>query len=363
MQNKSDISVNKEAFNRELFFEISHDLLCIAGYDGYFKMVNPAVLELLGYSQEELFSRPVNSFVYFEDQEITAKYREKLKKSVPLLNYENRYVTKTGEIVWLSWTSIPRDEEQLVFAIAKNITHTKILEKDRNALLANLTQINQELKQLTYSTSHDLRSPVSNLLSVFSLLDTSKIEDAETLNFISMLQSATESLKDSLNHYVDVLVQKDLLTVNKEEVNLLNSLNVVKRSLKSLLLNSKTTINIDFSEFDSIQFNGAYMESIFLNLMTNSIKYVMPDRFPVISIYTRKVNNLKQVIFSDEGAGFDMEAVKDRVFGLNQTFHNHTEAKGIGLYLVHSQVTSLGGTIVLESKPGQGAKFIMSFKN
>jgi len=362
MQNKSYISGTDEALNKELFFEISHDLLCITGYDGYFKMINPAVSKLLGYSNEELLASPVNTFVYHEDQYLTSKYRENLKKSIPLLNYENRYVTKTGEIVWLSWTSIPRDEDQLVFAVAKNITHTKTLEKDRNELLTNLTKINQELKQLTYSTSHDLRSPVNNLLSVFSLLDTSKIEDKETLQFISMLEIAAESLKSSLNHYLDILVQKDLLAVKKEKINLQESLNAVRQSLKSLIENSRTKINIDFSEFTDIQFNAAYMESIFLNLITNSIKYVIPGCFPVITIYTRNAGNCKQLIFSDEGAGFDMDAVKDRIFVLNQTFHNHIDAKGIGLYLVHSQLTSLGGNITLESKPNQGSRFTLSFR-
>ncbi|MEO6286476.1 MAG: PAS domain-containing sensor histidine kinase [Dyadobacter sp.] len=356
-------SPSTDQLHKALFFEISQDVLCIAGYDGYFRMVNPAFTKLMGYSSEELLSRPIDTFIYIDDRELTSKHREELKKSIPLLNYENRYVTKAGEIVWLSWTSIPSDEEQLVYAIAKNITHKKTLEKDRNALLANLTRINQDLKQLTYTTSHDLRSPVNNLLSVFGLLDTSKIEDAETLQFIDILKSATESLKDSLNQYVDILVQKDLLTVKKEEISLSASLNVVMHSLKTLIENSRTTIHVDFSDFDDIRFNATYMDSIFLNLITNSIKYVIPHQTPVISISTQRSGNMKQLIFTDQGAGFDMDLVKDRIFGLNQTFHNHSDAKGIGLYLVHSHLKSLGGDITIESKPNEGAKFILSFKN
>jgi PAS domain S-box-containing protein len=363
MKIESASANSTDKLNKELFFEISQDILCIAGYDGYFRMVNPAFTKLMGYSHEELLSKPIDTFVYFEDRVLTSKYREELKKSRPLLNYENRYVTKDGEIVWLAWTSMPRDEDQLVFAIAKNITHQKILEKDRNALLANLTRINQDLKQLTYTTSHDLRSPVNNLLSVFALLDTSKIEDAETLQFIDILKSATENLKDSLNHYVDILVQKDLLTVKREEISLSTSLNVVTQSLKTLIENSKTTIHVDFSEFDDIKFNTAYLESIFLNLITNSIKYVIPHNSPVISVSTKKSGNIKQLIFADQGTGFDLDLVKDRIFGLNQTFHNHSDAKGIGLYLVHSHLTSLGGSIAVESKPNEGATFTLSFKS
>jgi signal transduction histidine kinase len=104
------------------------------------------------------------------------------------------------------------------------------------------------------------------------------------------------------------------------------------------------------------------MESVFLNLLTNSIKYARPDRFPVISIHSEKANGRHQLIFLDNGLGFDMEKVKDRIFGLHQKFHNHKDSKGIGLYLVHNHITSLAGKISVESKVNEGTMFTMSFK-
>jgi PAS domain S-box-containing protein len=352
-----------DTYNLELFFELSPDLLCVAGYDGYFKKINPTVSKTLGYTNEELFSRPIDSFIYPDDRDITSKKRGNILKDNALFNFENRYVTKSGEIVWLSWTSMPIKSEQVVFAIAKVITHKKKLDDDRNALLTNLTKINNDLKQLTYSTSHDLRLPVSNLLSVFSLLDTTKIQDEETLEFIGMLKSSTESLKDTLNNYVDALGQKNVLNVNTEELNLNNSINAAFQSLGSLIQNSKAKIHIDFSVFDKVKFNRAYLESIFLNLITNSIKYAKPDSYPLISIHTRYENGVKQLIFADEGQGFDMDEVKDKIFGLNQKFHNHSDSKGIGLYLVYNHIVSLGGRIAVESKVNEGVKFIISFKS
>jgi len=352
-----------DVFNLELFFNLSPDLLCIAGYDGYFKKINPTVSKTLGYTNEELFAKPIDEFVHPEDRRITSGKRENIKKDNALLNFENRYITKSGEIVWLSWTSMPIKSEQVVFAIAKIITHKKKLEEDRNSLLSNLTKINNDLKQLTYSTSHDLRLPVSNLLSVFSLLDISKIQDEETLEFIGMLKSSTESLKDTLNNYVDALSQKNVLNVYTQELDLNDCFNTALRSLNSLIQNSKAKIRVDFSECGKIKFNKAYLESIFLNLITNSIKYTNTDCFPIISIYSKVENGVKQLIFTDEGLGFDMEKVKDRIFGFNQKFHNHTDSKGIGLYLVHSHVTSLGGRIAVESKLNEGARFIISFRD
>jgi PAS domain S-box-containing protein len=350
-------------FNLELFFELSPDLLCIAGYDGYFKKINPTVSKTLGYTNEELFSRPIDSFVHIEDRGITSKKRNNIIQDNALLNFENRYVTKSGEIVWLSWTSMPIKSEKVVFAIAKIITHKKKLEEDRNALLTNLTKINNDLKQLTYSTSHDLRLPVSNLLSVFNLLDITKIQDEETLEFIGMLKSSTENLKDTLNGYVDALSQKNVLNIHTEELDLNDCLNVSLQSLRSLIQASKAKIHVDFTSFIKVNFNKVYLESIFLNLITNAIKYAKSESHPVISIRTKLANGEKQLIFADEGLGFDMDKVKDKVFGLNQKFHNHADSKGIGLYLVHNHVISLGGRIAIESKLNEGTRFIISFRD
>jgi PAS domain S-box-containing protein len=351
-----------EAFNLALFFDMSPDLLCIAGYDGYFKKINPTVSKTLGYTNEELFARPIDDFVHIDDRGITAKKRDNIKKNNPLLNFENRYVTKSGEIVWLSWTSMPIESEQVVFAIAKNITHKKKLDEDRNTLLTNLTKLNNELKQLTFSTSHDLRLPVSNLLSVFNLIDISKVQDQETIEFIGMLQTSTESLKSTLNNYVDRLSQKDVLTVFSEELLIKDCLDLALKSLRSLIQNSKAIINFDFSAFEKIKFNKTYLESIFLNLITNSVKYAKPESVPVISIYTKIENGVKQLVFMDEGQGFDMDNIKDKIFGLNQKFHNHDDSKGIGLYLVHNYIMNSGGRIIVESRVNEGARFIISFK-
>ncbi len=350
-------------FNLELFFELSPDLICIAGFDGYFKRINPTVSKILGYTNEELFARPINSFVYADDQDITAKKRNNLTKDTPLLNFENRYVTKTGEIVWLSWTSMPIKSEEVVFAIAKNITHKKKLEDDRNILLADLTKTNHDLKQLTYTTSHDLRSPVNNLLLAFDLMDVSKIEDEETLEYIGVLKLTAENLKATLNNYVDALSQKHTLSVLIEAIDLDECLQTVLQSIRSLLHDSKVTINIDFSALPKINFNKAYLESILLNLLTNAIKYTKPESAPVITIKSGIANGTKQLVLCDEGIGFDLDKVKDRIFGFNQKFHNHADSKGIGLYLVYNHVTSLGGHISIESKPNEGAKFIISFKD
>ena len=107
------------------------------------------------------------------------------------------------------------------------------------------------------------------------------------------------------------------------------------------------------------------MESIFLNLVTNAIKYAQPGVPPIISIYSKVEDGKNQLVISDNGQGFDLEKAGNRLFGFHQKFHNHnhSDSKGIGLYLVHNHVTSLGGKITAESIVNKGTAFTITFRN
>lgn len=337
-------------------------MLCIAGYDGYFRKINPAVSNLLGYTKEELFSKPIADFIHPDDKIATAAHRLNLTNgSIPLLNFENRYVTKSGEVVWLSWTSMPVDNEQMVYAIAKNITHKKKQEEDRNLLIKNLTDVNSNLKKLNYTASHDLRAPVTNLLAVFDLLDDTENSVGELREFIDYLRSATNNLKATLDKYVDALVEKTTAPVALAELDISRVLDNVLHSLRSLIIGSRATIEVDFTAFNHIPFNENHLESVFLNLITNAIKYAKPGEAPQISISTQKIGGVNQLKFSDKGIGFDLDKVKDKLFGFHQKFHDNADGKGIGLYLIHNHIISLGGTITVESKVNEGTTFTISF--
>lgn len=144
-------------FDLEYFFDLSPDLLCIAGYDGYFKKINPAVSKTLGYSDEELFARPINSFVHPDDQKITSQNRQSITEGRPLINFENRYITKSSEIVWLSWTSMPIERDKMVFAIAKIVYKKKLEEYWRilNALDAD------DRKKKSFYANETRKEPLS----------------------------------------------------------------------------------------------------------------------------------------------------------------------------------------------------------
>jgi signal transduction histidine kinase len=137
----------------------------------------------------------------------------------------------------------------------------------------------------------------------------------------------------------------------------------LQNSIDTILKNSEVVLQSDFTAFSKVEFNQTYLESILLNLITNAIKYAHPDRLPIISISTRILDNRKQLIISDNGSGFDLDHVRGKIFGLHETFHQHKDSKGIGLYLVHKHITDLGGEIHLESKLNEGSSFIITFKH
>lgn len=345
----------------EPFFEQSMDCLCIASYEGYFVKINPAFVKLLGYSEEELHSRKISEFIYEEDRKLTAEHRERLKNNVPLVNFENRYVRKNGELVWLHWTSIPMEKEQLIYAIAKDVTHKKMLESDHISRLNQLSEINEKLQRLNYTTSHDLRSPLNNLISMVDLIDMTRIEDTETQEILSFIRLSAEGLKRSLNSLVDASKQNHIYD-ELEQVSFGNTLHKVRNTIGSLLQKADASFKVDFSGLESVDFIESYMESIFLNLITNSIKYARPEVPPIISIHTSLENGVPTLTYSDNGLGFDMEKVGHLVFNLDQKFHGNEDSKGVGLYLVHSHVTSLGGTITVDSKVNEGTTFMIGFK-
>jgi len=113
----------------DYFLELYPDLLCIVDDKGFLKKINPAVPKLLGYSDEELYASPIYQFIHPQDRSVDKDRMKRQMAGEFIKEYINRYITKDGRTVWLAWTSVFVERDQLLFAIAKDITATRLMEK------------------------------------------------------------------------------------------------------------------------------------------------------------------------------------------------------------------------------------------
>jgi diguanylate cyclase (GGDEF)-like protein/PAS domain S-box-containing protein len=112
------------------FFELSRDMICVAGFDGYFKRVNPAFERTLGYSRRELLERPFVEFVHPDDRGDTDVERGEVSDGRSTVHFQNRYVDKSGEVHWIEWTSVGVPREGRIYAVARDVTERKLLEQE-----------------------------------------------------------------------------------------------------------------------------------------------------------------------------------------------------------------------------------------
>ena len=295
------------------FFDSSVDMLCIANYEGYFVDINPAFISLLGYTKEELLSRKINDFVFDHDKDETQKIRAGIHENKKLLNFQNRYVNKNGDVVWLSWSAVPVDTEKLVYATARDITEEMKLKNERILELTKLKSVNEDLVRLNYTTSHDLRAHINNLISLFDILDYSIIKDEDTIQILRYAEVTAKGVKESLESYLSLIDNASKGLHSFTEVFFDTILSKTRSTLSALLKGSQAQIDFDFSDCESAFFDNSYMESIFLNLMTNSIKYTIPGRPPKMVIRTEIKDGKKILLFKDYGQGFDMEKIGDKI--------------------------------------------------
>ena len=186
-------------------FEMTPDLVCIVSKEGFFQKINPAVTKKLGYTEAELMAVPVSTFIYEDDRERTAANRSNLLRSQPLLNFQNRYCTKNGHIIWLEWTSIYLPEREIVFAIAKDITVHKQKEWE---LQENYTRFRQLAVHFKNGIEKDRKQFASDLHEDLGQLATTVKTEIECLS------SKTQELSPPLHKHMDSLAKTTSLLVN-----------------------------------------------------------------------------------------------------------------------------------------------------
>jgi len=329
--------------------------------------INPAFQQMTGFSADEIIGKTPR---ILQTADTDRKELDKLRKA--LINWESCEITvrnkkKNGEFFWVTFRVTPIKDKNGWFthwlSVQRDVTNEIEATLEKENLVKELVANNLELKQFSYITTHNLRAPLTNLVSICDIIQPGPGTDALTLQLIDSFKISTHHLNETLKVLIDVLIIKENTNIQKDQLTFEETFKKISESLSMSLLEKKVIINVDFSAAPSVIFANAYLESVFLNLITNAVKYRHPDRDPVINIKSNKEQNGDiKLTFSDNGIGINMALAKDKIFGLYKRFHNNADSKGIGLYLIHSQITTLGGQIEVESEVNIGTTFTIIFK-
>jgi signal transduction histidine kinase/ABC-type nitrate/sulfonate/bicarbonate transport system substrate-binding protein len=235
-------------------------------------------------------------------------------------------------------------------------------EQSFKKLSEELQISNNELKQFAYLTSHNLRAPVTNLLSLVRLFNTQDLSEKNEAYF-KKIDTCTVNLNTMLKDLNEVLSVRTELCADKMILDLETELTTVEESISEEILNTGTLITKDFKGATSLLYVRKNIHSIFQNLIINAIKYRKKGVPAHINISARKEGADIKITFSDNGTGINMQRYGDKIFGIYQRFHKDIDGKGLGLYIVKTQVEKCGGRIQVESTENEGTKFIITLKN
>ncbi|MBZ0158252.1 MAG: PAS domain S-box protein [Alphaproteobacteria bacterium] len=410
---KMFIAQKKSLEERDRVFNYSLDMLCVAGFDGYFKQLNPAYEKTLGWSNEELMSKPFLDFVHPEDRDLTVEAAASLSGGRPIKIFQNRYLCRDGSYKWLSWSSYPLVEEKAIFAVARDITRHKELEDQNAQRAAQLEDANSELlamneevqamneelqnqqKELTATNmrlqtatraksdflanmSHELRTPLNSIIGFSELLQDElygKLNEKQKEYIADVLDSGKHLLQ-LINDILDLSkVESGKMELELSNFVLKDVLNAAMIMLKEKAMKHSLQLELEISSDADIDIEAdeRKFKQVMFNLLSNAVKFT-PEGGSV-SVTARIIPDNKNSINNDVSDGFVEISVADTGIGIksedmSKLFHEFSQIEspytkkyvgtGLGLALTRRIVELHGGKIWAESEFGKGSRFAFS---
>lgn len=332
-------------------------------------------LNIMGRDPEPhvLPSGALISVIHPDDLErVGMAYRTALIERIPFES-RHRFIMEDGSIKYVHAQAETEYHEDGTPAFSRGTIHDiteemlnnerlKASEAEKILLIDELNKKYNELMQFNYIVSHNLRSPIANIIGLSNLLEIEDLDEKERRSLIQSVKISTERLDGIVKDLGMVLSARTALDTKKETVLLTEVLQSIEDTLEQQILSSGTIIHKKIhSDASSIFTVKSYFKSILFNLIANAIKYRHADRLPVLMIETEK-NDEQQFLVrvTDNGIGIDLEKHGKDMFGLYKRFNNEVEGKGLGLHMVRSQVSSLNGNITVASTVGKGSCFTVT---
>ncbi len=354
--------------NLRLIMDLIPQSIYAKNMNGKYIFVNKSFASLYGYSPNQLISKSITDPAWGiggddalsdDDKKVIMNGVSEVIPEMEFVDHEG--VTRIFYTVKVPYT-LAGTNEKAVLGIALDITERKLAETERTKMVADIVQRNKDLEQFSYIISHNLRSPVANISGITDILQYDGITENEKKELMLELGNSVKKLDAVIKDLNYILQVKQEVSENREKVVFADLLDDIKLSIKNLIKNEDVKIVSDFSMACDILTLKSYIYSIFFNLISNSIKYRQPGVMPIIEISSALNDNTLTLVFKDNGLGIDLSKRGEQVFGLYKRFHAHTEGKGIGLYMVKTQIETLGGRIKIDSEVNKGTIFTIDFE-
>lgn len=373
----ADKNAMKEHFDTALQFDKERqsvilqsigDAVIATDMHGNVVLMNPVAEKLTGWKSEEAENKPITEVFHIIDQisrEETDNPVETVLKTGKAFKLDPDTVLisrsrKREYAINDSCAPILNSKGNMmgVVLIFRDVSKQKQEVALKEKIIADLVQRNNDHEHFSNIISHDLKSPVSNIISLTALVNDKDLEEDERESIMNALTTSAERLNEVITDLNVILSFGKKLNEKKEQVHFSKLVRDIQESIGNSLGNEQAHFNIDFKRVDEMFTIKSYMYSIFHNLISNSIKYRRPNVPLEITVKSDLVDDKIRLTFKDNGLGVDLIKSGDDLFGLYKRFHtDKAEGKGMGLYMVKVQVEKLGGTISVKSEVNQGTEF------
>ncbi|MGY2717586.1 PAS domain S-box-containing protein [Thermostichus sp. MS-CIW-22] len=358
-----DITARKSAeAELEQFFSVALDLLCIADTQGYFRRLNRAWETTLGYSLQELQSRPFLEWVHPEDVPATQAAMQQLVEEKRLDHFVNRYRTQDGSYRFIEWRASLAGS--LVYAAGRDITLAKLAEEQMKAAKEAAEAASRAKSEFLATISHEIRTPINAILGMANLLlDTSL--DPQQQDWVQTIRYGGEVLLNLINDILDFSkIESQKLELEEIPFSLpqlveeLLDLMAAQAQSKDLELVAWVDPNLP----PTLIGDPNRLRQILANLLSNAIKFT-PQGEVVVTVEAGERDPEKQwvnVQVRDTGIGIPPEKL-DRLFKpfsqVDSSISRQFGGTGLGLAISQRLCQLMGGAIGVESQPGQGSTF------
>ncbi|HYF67392.1 MAG TPA: ATP-binding protein [Ohtaekwangia sp.] len=295
-----------------------------------------------------------------KNDEMLAQHEEYIQQQEMLNNQshflaeKNRKLQRARELIHSKNRELKKRSINLEAEVRQRTHDLMVINKE-------LLEQNNQLEQFAFMVAHNLRAPIARILGLINLMKLESLVTPPVEFYIDSIDIATQRLEEVIKDLNTILEIRKGLSHAYVQISFSEKINKVKETLAVQIQESGVTITTDFSVADNVYSISSYVENILYNLLSNSIKYRHAERPLKIHVFTCREGDDLCLIVRDNGIGFDMEQNRDNLFKLYKRFHDHVEGKGLGLYMIKTQVQALGGKVEAESTLDEGALFKIFF--